>query len=217
MIDAHAGRSAPAGLHDLMDRYLDGDGRAFAALHAILDPRLKAFLMKLVRDSAAADDLVQATWLKAHLASARFEIRGSSPDGAVQAWYFTIARNLALDHLRGATRDRRRLEPNDPTDDPVSRLADQVPTAEEEQVSRAESEDLTRRVQAALAQLPDGQREIVELHKLQGMSMAEIAARLQLREGAVRVRAHRAYKALARWLGPIAHALVTTLVGGGRG
>lgn len=217
MIDAHAGRSAPAGLYDLMDRYLDGDGRAFAALHAILYPRLKAFLMKLVRDSAAADDLVQATWLKAHLARARFEIRGSSPDGAVQVWYFTIARNLALDHLRGATRDRRRLEPNEPTDDPVSRLADQVPTAEEEQVSRAESEDLTRRVQAALAQLPDGQREIVELHKLQGMSMAEIAARLQLREGAVRVRAHRAYKALARWLGPIAHALVATLVGGGRG
>lgn len=200
-----------------MDRYLDGDGRAFVALHALLFPRLKAFLVKLVRDSAAADDLVQATWLKAHLARARFEVRGPSPDGAVQAWYFTIARNLALDHLRGQGRDRRRREPDDPTRDVLDGIPDDLPTAEEAQVSRAEAQEITDRVQSALSQLPASQREIVELHKLQGMSMAEIAARLRIREGAVRVRAHRAYKTLARWLGPAAHAVLAALLGGGRG
>jgi RNA polymerase sigma-70 factor (ECF subfamily) len=57
-------------------------------------------------------------------------------------------------------------------------------------------------VRDAIARLPAGQREVVELHKLRGMSMAEVAERLRLREGAVRVRAHRAYKALARLLAP---------------
>ena len=64
------------------------------------------------------------------------------------------------------------------------------------------SEEIAKRVHAALAGLPAAQREIVEMHKLAGLSMAEIATRLQIREGAVRVRAHRAYKALARALGP---------------
>ena len=210
MTDA-AGRPAPAGLHALMDRYLDGDERAFAALHAALTPRLKAFLVHLVRDSAAADDLVQATWLKAHLARERFEVRGPGPDGAVQAWYFTIARNLALDHLRGQGRERRRREDDGPESDLLAGLPDDLPTAEEAQIGRDEAQEITARVQAALAQLPASQREIVELHKLQGMSMAEIATRLQIREGAARVRAHRAYKALARWLGPALQTLAALL------
>jgi RNA polymerase sigma-70 factor (ECF subfamily) len=199
-----------------MDHYLDGDERAFCALHAALAPRLKSFLVHLVRDSAAADDLVQATWLKAHLARERFEAQGPSRDGAVQAWYFTIARNLALDWLRGQGRERRRREPDDGNRDPVAQLADADPTPEAQHLDRAREQEIADRVQAALAQLPQSQREIVELHKLQGMSMAEIAARLQIREGAVRVRAHRAYKALARWLGPAMQAAIVMFVGGGR-
>ena len=68
---------------------------------------------------------------------------------------------------------------------------------------------------AALAQLPAGQREIVELHKFQGLSMSEIATRLKIREGAVRVRAHRAYKALARWHAPTVRGLLLLHMRGG--
>lgn len=211
------GRGAPPGLHALMDRYLDGDGRAFAALHAALAPRLTAFLVHLVRDTAAAEDLVQATWLKAHLARARFHVQGASPDGAVQAWYFTIARNLALDHLRAQVRERRRREPGepDPERDRLAELPSDLPTPEELEIGAAEAQEITSRVHDALAQLPEGQREIVELHKFHGLSMAEIAARLRIREGAVRVRAHRAYKALARWLAPAARGLLLLLTRGG--
>jgi RNA polymerase sigma-70 factor (ECF subfamily) len=212
------GRSAPTGLHALMDRYLDGDARAFAALHAALAPRLTAFLVHLVRDTAAADDLVQATWLKAHLARDRFHVQGASPDGAVQAWYFTIARNLAVDHLRAQVRDRRRREPGEPEDGERDRLAEipsDLPTAEELEIGEAEAQEIASRVRDALAQLPAGQREIVELHKFQGLSMAEIATRLRIREGAVRVRAHRAYKALARWLTPAVRGLLLLLARGG--
>lgn len=210
-----AGRAAPAGLHALMDRYLDGDARAFAALHAALAPRLTAFLVHLVRDPTAAADLVQATWLKAHLARARFQVPGADADGAVQAWYFTIARNLAVDHLRAQGRERRRRDDGDPARDAVAEIASDAPSAEDVRVSAAEAEEIASRVRDALAQLPAAQREIVELHKFHGLSMAEIAARLQIREGAARVRAHRAYKALARWLTPALRDVLLLLLARG--
>ncbi len=201
------------GLAALMDRYLDGDERAFVLLHAAVTPRLRGLLHNLVRDSATAEDLLQATLLKAHLAREGFVVRGSHADAAVQAWYATIARNLALDHLRGQVRDRKRRADTTEDRDPIAELAADLPSIEEWQVDRETAEEIANRVHAALAQLPDGQREIVELHKLAGLSMAEIAERLQIREGAVRVRAHRAYKALARALGPATLLIFCELLG----
>jgi RNA polymerase sigma-70 factor (ECF subfamily) len=206
--------TAIRGLAALMDRYLDGDGRAFVQLHTLLTPRLRGLLTRLVRDAATADDLLQATLLKAHLARDGFVLRGVDPDASVQAWYATIARNLALDHLRSQTRDRRRRDGADPESDPIAELPTDLPSVEEWQVDRDTAAEIAQRVHAALAKLPEAQREIVELHKLSGLSMAEIAARLQIREGAVRVRAHRAYKALARALGAAALAFLFTAIGG---
>jgi RNA polymerase sigma-70 factor, ECF subfamily len=208
--------TAIRGLAALMDRYLDGDGRAFGQLHALLTPRIKGLLLKLVRDAATADDLLQATLLKAHLAREGFVIRGADPDAAVQAWYATIARNLALDHLRGQTRERRRRDDGSEGSDPIAELPTDLPSLEEWQVDRDTAEEIAGRVRAALERLPASQREIVELHKLAGLSMAEIASRLQIREGAVRVRAHRAYKALARALGAGAAVILLVLLRGGR-
>ncbi|MBL8972562.1 MAG: RNA polymerase sigma factor [Myxococcales bacterium] len=202
-----------SGLAALMDRYLDGDERAFVLLHAAVTPRLRGLLHKLVRDSATAEDLLQATLLKAHLARDGFVVRGSHADAAVQAWYATIARNLALDHLRAQVRDRKRRADTKDDRDPIAELAADLPSIEEWQVDRETAEEIARRVHAALAELPEGQREIVELHKLAGLSMAEIAERLQIREGAVRVRAHRAYKALARALGPAVVLIWLQLLG----
>jgi RNA polymerase sigma-70 factor (ECF subfamily) len=208
---------AMPGLAALMDRYLDGDERAFGQLHAALSPRLRGLLGKLVRDTATAEDLLQATLLKAHLAREGFEVRGPHPDAAVQAWYATIARNLALDHLRGQIRERRRRVDGGEERDLIQEIATDLPSVEEWQVDRDTAAEITRRVHEALAQLPAAQREVVELHKLAGLSMAEISERLQIREGAVRVRAHRAYKALARVLGPGLFLIAMHLLGqGGR-
>lgn len=193
-------RSDTRGLLALMDRYVDGDRRAFSDLHTLLGPRLRGFLMKLVRDEATVDDLLQLTFLKAHLARERFFVQGSDPDGAVQGWYFAIARNVALDHLRSRSRqDRRRIEID--RDDAHIELQDGLGTIEQRVTERELAIEVIDQVREAIAQLPESQREVVELHKLRGLSMSEVAARLQIREGAARVRAHRGYKALARLLG----------------
>lgn len=187
-----------------MERYVDGDRRAFTALHARLAPRLRGFLLKLVRDEATVDDLIQLTMLKAHLARERFELRGGDPDGAVQGWYFAIARNVAMDSLRKRGRRQKRVVRSVEGESGLTEVADTAPSVEEvATVSETEAE-IVDRVREAISRLPAGQREVVEMHKLSGMSMAEVAERLQIREGAVRVRAHRAYKALARLLGGLA-------------
>jgi RNA polymerase sigma-70 factor (ECF subfamily) len=184
-----------------MERYVDGDRRAFELLHTALSGRLRGFLLKLVHDEAACDDLLQLTLLKAHLARDRFRVPGGDPDGAVQAWYFAIARNVAMDFLRDRHRTKKRSASGDDAD-PVGTLPDPSPTAQEHGESVEAEQQIVEEVRAAIAQLPPKQREVVELHKLRGMSMADIASRLQVREGAIRVRAHRAYKALARLLQP---------------
>ena len=185
-----------------MERYVDGDRRAFEELHAALSHRLRGFLLKLVHDEPACDDLLQLTLLKAHLARDRFRVPGGDPDGAVQAWYFAIARNVAMDFLRDRHRSKKREAAGGEDTDPVTALPDPSPTVQEHGEQVEAEAIIVEEVRAAIAQLPPKQREVVELHKLRGMSMADIASRLQVREGAIRVRAHRAYKALARLLQP---------------
>jgi RNA polymerase sigma-70 factor (ECF subfamily) len=108
-----------------------------------------------------------------------------------------------MDGLRERYRAARRAAVTGADDaDPVAELADPSADVEEQTVESERERDIIERVREAISQLPDTQREVVELHKLRGMSMADVAQRLQVREGAVRVRAHRAYKALARLLGP---------------
>jgi RNA polymerase sigma-70 factor (ECF subfamily) len=161
--------------------------------------------------------------LKAHLARDRFRLQGGDPDGAVAGWYFAIARNVAMDHLRKRTRTERRTANAKDASDPVAGVADDAPSIEALATDAEREREIIDRVREAIAKLPPGQREVVELHKLQGMSMADVAQRLQIREGAVRVRAHRGYKALARLLSPgssgatalLALERVLDMIGGG--
>lgn len=200
---AVSSRSKPGQLHRLMEAYVDGDERAFHHLHAALEPRLRARLGRLVRDAAVVDDLVQLTFLRAHAARDRFASLPERADRAVEGWYLAIARNVALDHLRHNYRRDRRHETLIAKGDVAGMgVPEAEPNAEELQLSLESDDQLSRRVRAAIEQLPPGQREVVKLHKLRGMSMADIAQRLGVRPGALRVRAHRAYKALAGLLLP---------------
>ncbi len=191
-------RTKPGQLHRLMEAYVDGEERAFQQLHAVLEPRLRSRLSRLVRDAAIVDDLVQLTFLRAHAARDRFASLPERADRAVEGWYLAIARNVALDHLRHNYRRDRRHDTLLAKGDVAGMGVPQAePNAEELQVSLEREDELARRVRAAIELLPPGQREVVKLHKLRGMSMADIGERLGVRPGALRVRAHRAYKALA--------------------
>jgi RNA polymerase sigma-70 factor (ECF subfamily) len=129
-----------------------------------------------------AEDVAQVAWLKAHRA------RGSySPEmGSIPTWLRSIARNVALDHLRHA---RRRPEDLDDRSD--------AHTAEALDVGAAI--DTARRVasaRAAMATLPAAQREAVTSLYLDGHDHHTAAAIAGCEPGAMRVRAHRGVAAL---------------------
>ncbi|MBZ0238937.1 MAG: RNA polymerase sigma factor, partial [Deltaproteobacteria bacterium] len=85
----------------LMARYCDGDVDAFRRLYARLAPRLLGYLLRMVRDRATADDLVQQTFLKVHRAREAY-VRGADP----VPWIFAIAHRTFLDDVRGKKRAR---------------------------------------------------------------------------------------------------------------
>ena len=192
------------GLASLMERYLDGDQRAFSQLYHRLSSTVRAQVRSKISDRATAEDLIQATFMKAHGARGRYAPPlGSSPDRAVAVWYATIARNATIDYLRKLYRERavRVDTAGDRTVELLDALRDPEPTSEALAIAREREVSIGARIRQALAGLPAGQREVVTLHKIEGKSMAEISAELGVREGTLRVRAHRGYKTLAGLLG----------------
>lgn len=192
-----------AGLSALMDSYLDGDQRAFTELYHRLSPTVRAQIRGKISNPATAEDLLQATFMKAHGARERFATpAGANPDRAVAVWYSTIARNATIDHLRKLYRERAvKLDTaGDDTSELLDMLRDPTPDIEAVAVEQERQLGIAGRIRQALAGLPQTQREVVTLHKIEGKSMAEISAELGVREGTLRVRAHRGYKALAGML-----------------
>lgn len=194
------------GLGELMERYLDGDEGAFETLYRRLTPSVRAQVRSKISDPATVDDLVQATFMKAHGARGRFATpTGADPDRAVAVWYSAIARNATIDHVRRIYRERA-VKVNtaaEDTDRLLATLRDPNETTEQIAIERDRQRGIAARIRAALAGLPNGQREVVTMHKLEGKTMAQIADELGVREGTLRVRAHRGYKALATALGSL--------------
>lgn len=200
---AHTTPSDMRGLQALMERYIDGDQQAFVTLHDRLQPRIRARLGRMVRDEALVEDLVQQTFLRAHQARDRYEAGPGAGDRAVEGWFLAIARNAALDSMRHQyRRDRRHATLEARGELEGMGVSAERPNSETLQIEHEREEAQARLVRAAIDRLPPTQREVVKLHKLSGMPMAEISERLGVRPGALRVRAHRAYKALARLLNP---------------
>jgi RNA polymerase sigma-70 factor (ECF subfamily) len=176
----------------LMQAYLDGDDRAFKVLYDALLPVVRRRVARLV-GLGEVDDVVQAAFLRAHVARGRY-LRAP---GGVTAWYLAIARNTALDHRRRRARalaraERVRREPLLPGFGGVGWAR----SPEERRLQREHIDERRGIVHDALADLPLRDRELLVEHKLGGTPLREIATRLGLRAVTVRVRAHRAYRRL---------------------
>lgn len=169
-------------LNRSMDRYACGDQAAFADVHRALHPRLQAFLMRITGSSAAADDLVQETFLRMHRARSTF-----SPGAAVVPWAYAIARNVHLDHVRASKLRKTERLPSDPG---------QQPRAEDDAEASAVARQAAARVESVLSRLPAAQREAFVLLRYEGLSVQDAAAVLGATPTAVKLRAFRAYEAL---------------------
>lgn len=143
-------------------------------LWELLSDKLRGFLVRHVSDEQVAEDLLQETFVRIHQG-----LDGLAGEQRLTAWVFQIARNLAIDHQRSRGTGFR--EEDD---------ADVV------ELSEADDEgNLNAVVQSWLppmiGQLPEPQRQAVELYELENISQQEIADRLGISLSGAKSRIQR--------------------------
>jgi RNA polymerase sigma-70 factor (ECF subfamily) len=172
-----------------------GETPAYEKLLAELIPYLRRFVQRRLLNAAAAEDVVQNVLISIHRA------RGSyRAERRFTPWLHAIARNAIIDQARQQTRRSGRE---------ISLEADGVAEPSVPPVEPS-AQDLSPELEGALSALPDAQREAVELIHLHGYSVAEAAERAGATKSALKVRAHRGYRAMR------AHIEALRLEEGGR-
>jgi RNA polymerase sigma-70 factor (ECF subfamily) len=159
----------------------DPRGQAFAAY---VLPEVEVLLrvaMTLTAQPADAEDLVQDTLLRAYRAVDRFD--GRHP----RAWLLTIMRRAEINRHR-----RRRPHLLDDPDADLDRLSSTGAGGSAEEIVVGEAFDEV--VDEALCALPDKHRQVVQLVDVDGLTYAEAARLLDVPEGTVMSRLHRARK-----------------------
>ncbi len=142
---------------------------------------VRRFILRLVGDAWAAEDLTQDVFIKV-----RENLNGLQNDSKLRPWIFRIARNRCLDYFRSQTTRR------------VNREATCGIREAVEPVARAglERHEMSKCVQDKIQLLPEPLRVIMVLSDTMELSNQEIADILEIKVGNVKVRLHRARKAL---------------------
>jgi RNA polymerase sigma-70 factor (ECF subfamily) len=172
-----------------MAAYVSGDPRAFEQLVARLAPRLHRFFRRSFSAEATADDLLQQTFLKLHRARDTYD-----PAMRVAPWAFAIASRVRLDEFR-----RRKRLAEDGDEEALARADEAQAAAPPDGGLDGDTAEAVRR---AVDALPESQRVVIHLNRFEDMTFAEIARVLGTTEGAVKLRAFRAYGALRAALAP---------------
>lgn len=155
----------------LAARAVRGDDRAFGELFEIYFPRLFRFALRRVADEAVAEDIVQSTLIKAMRSLSAW--RG---EASLFTWLCTICRHEVHDHLQRLGRDRAMASIDDM---PEVRAALEALSAGGDSPERAlERAEISGAVQLVLDHLPGRYGDVLEWKYAQGLSVAEIAARL---------------------------------------
>jgi RNA polymerase sigma-70 factor, ECF subfamily len=141
--------------------------------------------------------VVQQTLLEAHQARQR---GGAERDLPPTVWLRRILANNLTDEVRKATASVRDVERERSLDASSARIAQWLHADQSSPSERAEREEELSRLAAALSQLPEDQRTAVELHHLQGLPLADVAAQLDRTKGATAALLFRGLKKLRQRL-----------------
>jgi RNA polymerase sigma-70 factor, ECF subfamily len=164
-------------LEVLMAGYQAGDFAAARSLIDRLSPQLHRFFDARSTNRADADDLLQEAWLRIH--RARHTYRPGKP---LLPWIYAIARRVRVDHYRKSVRTTICEQRWEQVSEAVLTSVAEVPHA-------GDLEEL-------LAPLSESQREVLEMLKVAGMSLEEVARATSCSVGSVKQKVHRAYEKL---------------------
>lgn len=150
-------------------------------------PRLRRFARGLAGNAHDADDVVQTALERALARADQFREERAGEGQGLEAWVFGIVRNAWLDEVRARQRRGQVLAPE--------ALGEHVGE------SPFDGRDQAMSVEAAMARLPEEQREVVMLVLVEGLAYKEAAAALEVPIGTLTSRLARARTALQRMLG----------------
>jgi RNA polymerase sigma-70 factor, ECF subfamily len=165
---------------ELVVAFQSGDIPAFDQLVRRWDRKIQGVIYRIVGNHDEARDVSQEAFLKAYRALGTFK-----QEARFSSWLYQIAINATRDRLR---RRRRRTDLSlDDVEEREPSLRDAGPSA----LDLIESSDLSRVVAAAMAALPEEQREVVILKEYEGLTFPEIAETLDVPLSTVKTRLYR--------------------------
>lgn len=175
---------------------LRGSQAAWRELVVRFERPVYTLILRMVHDSAAAEDLAQEVFVKAFRHLATYD-----PARKLASWLFKIAHNTTIDHLRRGVVETVPLAPlvppggeRDEGGDLSAVLAD---VSIEDPLAGVERRAMARALERAIAGLRGEYREAVVLRYVEGLSYQEICDVLGLPLGTVKTNLHRARKELA--------------------
>lgn len=185
--DRSSGAGPDVGWSALMIAAQAGDRAAYRRLLTEITPYLRALARRSLRRPADAEDAVQDVLLTLHSIRQTYD-----PARPFQPWLVAIARRRIVDRVRIQIRTTGRETAIEPFEETFA-------TPETNEGGSEVDAIVLRR---AIAELPPGQRQAVELLKLKDMSLKEASAASGASVPALKVAMHRALKALKGALGP---------------
>lgn len=166
-------------LQALMRKALSGDQQAYKALLQETSRLLRPYLTKHLSGSNEVDDLLQEILLSIH--KARHTYDGSRP---YKPWAYAIAKFRLQDHLRAHYSDQLRHAVD------IAEIEENLHEDVTESTIDYES------IRGEVEKLPEKQAAILHMLHHEGFTAKEVAERMGMKESAVKVAAHRAYKLL---------------------
>ena len=157
---------------ELIQRYSNGDGRAFELLVNRYNRPLTAYLRRMVSDKHAADDLFQETFFKVIKALPRYQERGK-----FSSWLFGIANHVAVDYLRRQKRTKQHLytECGEIKENESMQYKDESNPLPDKEYDRLELKGI---LSQAVEKLPVEQKQVLLLRQYSGMTFKEIATQI---------------------------------------
>jgi RNA polymerase sigma-70 factor, ECF subfamily len=172
---------------DLLLRLQKRDPQALAELYDRYGRLAYSLILRVVRDSGIAEDLVQETFMRVWNRVHGFD----GERGSLGPWLLAVARNRAIDYLRSA---QARHSPAE-----LGQM--DHPSLYSEMEGDLLNRDSTRRIQSAMQKLPAQQREVIELAYFEGLSQTEMAERIGQPLGTVKTWVRSALRSLREDLG----------------
>jgi RNA polymerase sigma-70 factor, ECF subfamily len=177
----------------LMEAVVNREEGALKSIYQRYESLLRTVILGVIRDESEVDDVLHDVLLQVWEQGDRY----NPNDKGLRGLLVTLARRRAFDRLRRRAAYRRATESlKTDTDNPLT--FEIAPHS-----NQVEVHDLSELLKRAMQELPEAQKEVIDLAFFKGMSQREIAAKRQISLGTVKTRLHLAQRKLHNYLSPM--------------